>query len=630
MSPHAQPGHSDRSENNSQIPVEATAQEVQDDALIGQAFRASAMIISCCALLFGIGLYLFQMKSKTPVTMETPLELPTMRDEQAIEIPQLPFTDITEAAGIHFKHENGAHGEKLLPETMGGGCAFFDCDSDGDQDILLVNSTTWDAYNSGLPSGHGFKLYVNDGAGLFTDQTEQRGLQLELYGMGVACGDYNNDGYTDVFISALGTNRLFQNVNGAFQDVTDSAGVAGDKSAWSTSCGWFDYDNDGLLDLFVCNYLNWTRDFDLAQNFQLTGGGRAYGQPQVFPGALSYLYHNAGNGTFEDVSKSAGIQITNPATNVPMGKSLGVTFDDFDNDGYLDIFVSNDTVRNFLFRNQGNGTFEEVGIPSGVAYDTQGHVRGAMGLDSGRFRNHEAIGIAIGNFANEMTALYVAPHADLQFTDEAVSTGLGPRTRLEMTFGLFFFDCDLDGRLDLFTANGHLEKDINKVQASQFYKQPPQLFWNAGPESITEFIQVPPSHTSPDFNKRIVGRGAAYADIDADGDLDILIAASGQQPRLLRNDQQQQRNWLRFNLIGRQSNRNAIGSRITLITKTATRSRRVMPTRSYLSQVELPVTFGLGSESNIQEVVIDWPCGNKRRLIEFELNKTATITENFE
>ncbi len=606
-----------------------------DDAAVGRAFKVSAAIILCAIVMVMIGFYLFRPEEQASEIVETPLDVPTVRDEQSVVIPELPFTDITELAGIDFQHENGARGEKLLPESMGSGCAFFDCDNDGDQDILLLNSTTWntepeknaEAENETGSSARAMKLYLNDGTGKFQDATDTWGLDIVMYGEGVACGDYDNDGDVDLFISALGKNHLFQNGNGKFTEVTEMAGVAGERDAWSTSCGWFDYDNDGLLDLFVCNYLGWTREFDIAQNFQLTGGGRAYGRPQVFKGALSYLYHNEGNGKFRDVSAQAGIQIENPATNIPMGKSLGVTFDDYDNDGNLDIFVSNDTVQNFLFHNKGDGTFEEIGAIAGVAYDSAGNARGAMGLDSTRFRNTDEIGIAIGNFANEMTALYVSPGDDIQFSDEAISSGLGPRTRLSLTFGLFFFDCDLDGRLDLFTANGHLEEDINKVQASQFYEQPPQLFWNSGPESATEFIQVPPEKTGTDLSKRIVGRGASYADIDADGDLDILISTTGKKARLLRNDQKSGNHWVRFKLIGGKSNRDAIGAALTLQTGQGTQFRRVMPTRSYLSQVELPVTFGLGTEENISRLVIQWPSGKTTTLENLPSNQIHVIKE---
>ena len=306
---------------------------------------------------------------------------------------------------------------------------------------------------------------------------------VTFYGQGVAVGDYDSDGDVDLFVSAVGpnkaegealkteqgtgANRLFRNDGGRFVDVTVEAGVAGCEDDWGTSCGFLDYDNDGDLDLFVANYVKWTRAFDKAQPFTLTGGERAYGRPQDFPGTFPYLYRNEGGGKFTEVGKSAGLQVANPARkNVAAGKSLGVTFADFDSDGWLDIVVANDTVQNFLFHNKQDGTFEELAQERGVAFDQQGQARGAMGIDAARIRNGSAVAIAIGNFANEMTAFYVAQGDSMQFTDEAIATGIGPQSRLELKFGTLFVDVDLDGRLDIVSANGHLENEINKVQSA--------------------------------------------------------------------------------------------------------------------------------------------------------------------
>ncbi|MBW3542029.1 MAG: CRTAC1 family protein, partial [Planctomycetes bacterium] len=348
------------------------------------------------------------------------------------------------------------------------------------------------------------------------------------------------------------------------------------------------------------------------QNFTLVGGGRAYGRPQDFLGTFPYLYRNDGEGRFTDVSAEAGVQVVDEDTGSPVAKSLGVTFDDFDRDGRLDIAVANDTVRNFLFKNLGNCRFEEIGRLANVAFDPAGNARGAMGIDAARFRNSDSVGIAIGNFANEMTALYVAsePEAGLLFKDEAVSNGLGPVTRQELTFGLFFFDADLDGRLDLLASNGHLEEDINKVQPSQHYEQPPQLLWNAGAEHRTEFVPVPPENCGRDFVRPLVGRGATYADIDGDGDLDVLIVAGGGPPRLLRNDQSLGRHWLRVKLVGRKGAAEAIGAEVEVHAGGKVFAQRVMPTCSYLSQVELPLTFGLGEQSQVDRLRVHWPDGS--------------------
>ncbi|HJS09000.1 MAG TPA: CRTAC1 family protein, partial [Pirellulales bacterium] len=375
-----------------------------------------------------------------------------------------------------------------------------------------------------------------------------------------------------------------------------------------TACGWFDYDNDRDLDLFVGNYLVWSKDNDLAQNFQLIGGGRAYGRPQQFEGTMPYLYRNNGDGRFTDVSRDAGINITNADTGVAVAKALGLAFADFDGDGWLDVVVANDTVRNFLFHNQQNGTFKEVGQLAGVAYDVNGLARGAMGIDIAHFRNDEDVGIAMGNFANEMSALYVSRGGSLRFKDDAVANGLGPATRLELKFGVFFFDADLDGRLDYLQANGHLEEDIEKVQQSQRYRQPPQLFWNCGPQP-TEFLLLREQKCGSDFVRPMVGRGAAYADIDDDGDLDVLLTAVGDRPRLLRNDQKLGHHWLRVKLAGGGKNPDAIGAVVEVIQDNSIQRRIISPTRSYLSQCELPATFGLGGSTTVKRLVVHWPSG---------------------
>lgn len=581
----------------------------EDDSVIGRAFLGSSIVFLLIGTIVGAAYFYLSRKPTELSQVQTPIELPELREMPKVSVPKSPWTDITQTAGIDFVHNSGAHGEKLLPETMGSGCAFFDFDSDGDQDILIVNSCDWPDQKSDSTKPSTLALYSNDGRGKFTNVTQKVGLAVTLYGMGVACGDYDNDGKVDLFIACLGPDRLYRNLGDRFVDVTDQAGVAGEANAWSVSSGWFDYDRDGDLDLLVCHYVEWTREFDLAQEFRLTGGKeRGYGRPQPFGGTFPSLYRNDG-GRFVDVAAEAGLHVRNPATSVPMGKALGLVFEDFDGDGHLDFVVANDTVQNFLFHNLGNGKFEEIGVLAGIAFDATGAARGAMGIDAAAFRNNSAIGVAIGNFANEMSALYVSRSRNLQFYDAAVANGFGPATRLELTFGVLFFDYDLDGRLDITQANGHLEQDIAKVQASQKYEQPPQLFWNAGPEHNTEFIKCRESETGPDLHKPMVGRGSSYADIDGDGDLDLLIVGCGQQPRLLRNDQSLGNHWLRVKLKGQSSNRDAIGALVELRIGDSTQTRRVNPTRSYLSQVELPVTFGLGTADHIDRLTITWPNG---------------------
>ncbi len=591
----------------------------RDDAVIATAVKRSLLVLLLLLIFGGTGAFWLSRPVPKLMVVVTPPEPPVKRSV-SLDIPEMKFTDITATTGIKFVHENGAYGDKLLPETMGGGCAFFDYDGDGDQDILFVNSCRWPwdprEELKDKPQPPAVIVYRNDGDCQFTDVTSVIGFgDVTFYGQGVACGDYDNDGDVDLFFTAVGKSHLFRNDDKKFVEVTDEAGVGGDESQWGTSTGWFDYDNDGDLDLFLAKYVEWTKEFDLAQKFTLIGGGRGYGRPQPFNGTFPSLFRNDGHGQFADVSKDAGLHIMNEASKVPVAKSLGITFADFDADGYLDIVIANDTVQNFLLHNLRNGKLEEIGALSGMAFDLDGNARGAMGCDTAWFRNSPAIGIGIGNFANEMTALYVTRSTDLQFRDEAVSNGLGPKTRLELTFGVLFADFDLDGRLDYFGANGHLENEINKVQQSQHYAQPPHLFWNCGPEHPTEFEQVTADKCGPDFLKPLVGRGAAYADIDNDGDLDLLIATCGGAPRLLRNDRPAGQHWVRFKLTGKdKSNRDAIGAVIEVRTSKTIQRRQVMPTKSYLSQVELPVTFGFDQNDKIDEVTIRWPDGTKQTL----------------
>ena len=603
--------------------------DVRDDAVIGVAFRWSLIVICFIVVCATAAAWWWTGDAPPPPVRKTEVRTTAIRELPPVEPPRIMFSNITREAGIDFVHENGAAGDKLLPETMGGGAAFFDFDGDQDQDLIFVNSQHWpgDDATDGADAEI-MRLYRNDGRGYYEDVTEGSGLDISLYGMGVAVGDYDNDGRVDVFISALGGNRLFQNVgDGKFTDVTEPAQVAGDNGAWSTSCGWFDYDNDGDLDLFVANYVEWSKEYDLAQNFQLTGGGRAYGRPQNFEGTFPYLYRNDGGGRFTEVGETAGLHVRNPATGAAMAKGLGVALADFDGDGWIDIVLANDTVQNFFYHNLGNGQFQEIGAMTGIAFDTHGNARGAMGIDVGRFRNNESMGVVIGNFANEMTALYVAHDGELYFSDEAVPTGLGPTTRQQLTFGVFYFDADLDGRLDLLAANGHLEEDIQRVQPSQRYEQPPQLFWNCGPQYSTEFIPLGVAECGSEFFEPMVGRGATYADIDADGDLDVLLLASGQAPRLLRNDQQLDHHWLRLKLVGRASNRDAIGAWVEVKLQDRSLWQQVMPTRSYLSQAELPLTFGLGDQTHMERVMVYWPDGTTQPLEDLEIDRLVQVEQ---
>jgi len=579
----------------------------EDDTIIGRAFRWSLAVIAVVAVLCGVAWFLSREAPVVEKVVErAPVEVPRELDQTQAEMPNVTFTDIAQRAGIDFVHENGAVGDKLLPETMGSGVAFFDYDGDGDQDLLFVNSSRWPD-NPG-PSGT-MALYRNDGSGHFANVTAGSGLDVSFYGQGVAVGDYDNDGAVDVFFTAVGANHLFHNVGGHFEDVTQSAGVAGAPDAWSSSAGFFDYDNDGDLDLFVCNYIKWSREIDFRLNFTLNGVNRAYGPPMQYEGTYSALYRNEGGGRFRDVSSEAGIQIDNPATGRPMGKALAVTFVDADRDGDLDVFVANDTVQNFLFRNEGNGRFTEIGATSGFGFDNNGAATGAMGIDAGDYDNRGNLAVGIGNFANEHSSFYVQQRQPWQFVDVSNAEGIGSPSRLKLSFGLFFFDYDLDGRLDLLQSNGHLEDAINEIQPSQTYRQAAQLFWNCGSSEKSCFAAVPEDRLG-DLGRPIAGRGAAYADVDGDGDLDVVLTQAGDRPLLARNDQALGHHWLRVVLEGHRSNRDAIGAWIELRAGDTTQRRQVMPTRSYLSQVELPVTFGLGHADRVDALRIEWPDGS--------------------
>ena len=588
--------------------------EVPDnDDIVGVAVKGSIALFVVVALIIGGWLIFRPKEEEQQVNNDVETELPDVREVADLEIPEMPFTDVTESAGVDFVHQNGAAGLKLLPETMGGGGAFVDFDNDGDPDIVCVNSCAWpDGKADGAAPVSA--LYENDGNGNFTNVTAGSGLDVTFYGAGIACGDFDNDGLIDLYFTAVGENRLFRNQGGGkFADVTEQAGVAGEEQEWGTSCGWFDFDRDGDLDLFVCNYIEWTPEKDLSMEFTLDGTLRAYGRPTDFRGASPRLYRNDGAGKFTDVSADAGVRILNRDTDEPLSKSLGVIFPDINGDGWLDVVIANDTVQNLMLINQKDGTFMEMGVACGVAFNNKGKARGAMGIDAAYFRNSDAIGITIGNFANEMTALYVCqtPGSDTPlFRDEAVSNGVGPVTRVQLTFGVLFADMDNDGRLDIVGCNGHLEEDISVVQESQQYEQPAQLLWNCGMEYDNEFTVAPAEKTGADFARRMVGRGASIADMDGDGDLDLLLFASGGRPHLLRNDQQIGHHWLRLHLEDSKGNRDSIGAvvRLTLPDDTVL-TRAVAPTCSYQSQREFVLTFGLGAADSIKSASVTWPDG---------------------
>jgi hypothetical protein len=605
-----------------------------DDALIGKAFRWSLAAIAVLVAVVLVGVWWANRPQPEGEEQVIAVAAPEAVEDGEVTVPAVAFADVTAASGVDFVHYNGAYGDKLLPETMGGGGAFFDYDGDGDADLLLVNAAAWPhRHSADRPTS---KLYVNDGRGHFTDHTAAAGLTDVFYGMGVAVGDYDNDGDPDLFFTAVGANHLYENRDGRYRDVSAAAGLAGDPAAWSTGAAFFDYDNDGLLDLYVANYVQWSKDVDFEVDYRLTGVGRAYGPPTNYRGANSHLYRNRGDGSFEDVTAAAGIQVVNPATGEPAGKALGLAPVDVDQDGWMDLLVANDTVGNFFFHNRGDGSFEEVGAVYGLAYDRMGNATGAMGVDVAHYRNDGDLGFMIGNFANEMTSLYVSQGDPTLFADEAIGEGIGAPSRAALSFGLFLFDYDLDGRLDVLQTNGHLEEEINAVDPSQHYRQPVQLFWNAGGAGRSTFVEVDRA-TTGDLAQDVVGRGSAYADVDGDGDLDVALFQVGDRALLFENEQDLGHAWVRVKLVGDPAlgvNRDAIGARVELTPaggKTGvqgeTQVRFVNPTKSYLSQSELTLTFGLGDATAVEALKIVWPDGSEQTVANVPTGRTLLVRQ---
>ncbi len=525
----------------------------------------------------------------------------------------IEFRDVTKQAGIHFKHNSGSFGKKYLPETMGSGVCVLDYDNDGWQDILFVNSMDWPGHKGATKSYPA--LYHNNKDGTFTDVTQEAGLAIESYGLGCAVADYDNDGFEDIYITTVGSNHLFHNLgNGKFADVTVKAGLA--DPGFSTSAVWFDYDNDGKLDLFVTHYIDWSIAKD--QYCTLDNKNKSYCTPQTYKGESSTLFHNKGDGTFENVTKRAGLHD-------PTSKSLGVAMLDYDNDGWMDLFVTNDTEPNKLYHNNHNGTFTDVAVQVGVAFSESGRVRAGMGVDAGDYDASGWQSLVIGNFTNESMSLYRNDGSGL-FVDEEISSGIRQMSLQALTFGCFFFDYDLDGRLDIFAANGHVSDDISVVQPTLKYAQPAILFHNSGNRKFEDAS----AKVGPAMQQPVVGRGAAYLDYDNDGDLDLLITANNGPARLLRNENGNQNDMLRVKLVGARSNRDGIGAKVTLTTSSGARLLRMVKTgSSYASQSELPLTFGLGKPEAGRTVSVEivWPSGQKDSFSKIGANQFITIKE---
>jgi hypothetical protein len=518
------------------------------------------------------------------------------------------FTDVTAEAGIHFSHNAGRSGRRYLPETLGAGCAFFDADGDGWPDILLINGKDF------VPHGRRSvaALYHNNRNGTFTDVTAGSGLDVEMYGMGVAIADYDNDGREDVYITALEGDHLFHNEgNGKFRDVTQASGIQ--NANFGASAAWLDYDRDGKVDLFVANYVQWTQKGDLWCS--LDGSTKSYCTPESYKGTRSRLFHNLGNGHFEDVTEKAGL-------GDPTSKSLGVTVLDYNNDGWPDLFVANDTQPNKLYRNLGNGAFKEEGMTAGVAYGEDGIARGAMGADAADYDRSGRPHLLVGNFSNQMLGLYHNEGNGL-FVDEAPSSAVGRSSLLSLSFGVFFFDYDLDGYPDILAANGHIEDQIGRVQPKVSYKEAPLLFRNLGNHKFENVSAT----VGPAFLKSIVARGAAYADFDHDGDLDILISTNNGPAMLLRNDGGNRNHWLSVRLTGAQSNRDGIGAMVRIESNGGKQWNMVRSGSSYCSQSDLALTFGLGADA-AATVDVTWPSGAKQQFKNVAAKQRVLIDES--
>jgi len=538
---------------------------------------------------------------------------PAATSAGAVKVPSsdssgtIHFEDITRKAGINFTHYTGAFGKKYLPETMGPGCAFIDYDNDGLPDILLINGRDFPSHKARRATP---KLYHNNGNGTFTDVTAKAGLDLEIYGMGVAVGDYDNDGWDDIYITGLGEAHLFHNEhNGTFKDVTKTAGV--NNTGYGASAAWLDYDKDGKLDLFVTNYVKWSEKDDLYCT--LDGQHKSYCTPEDYRGDTPRLFHNLGNGRFEDVTERAGIYD-------PKSKSLGVAVIDYDMDGWPDLAVSNDTERNKLYRNNHDGTFTEQAVQAGIAFSEDGVARGAMGIDEDDFDHSGYPSLAVGNFSNQMLGLY-HNEGNRFFIDIAPSSSVGRASLLSLSFGLFFFDYDLDGLEDMFVANGHIEPDIARIQQQVTYAELPLVFHNEGHDKFQEVGR------QLGFTRHLVARGAAYADIDNDGAPDILVTSNGGPAYLFRNVGGSRNNAIRIRTVGTRSNRDGIGAQVHVTSGGSANWQTVHSGSSYCSQSELTLTFGLGKAIQADSVEITWPSGQRDTLKNLKANATYIIEE---
>lgn len=520
------------------------------------------------------------------------------------------FKNVTQSAGIAFSQTNGAFGKKYFPEQYGSGVLVLDVDSDGWQDLLFVNGKSWPERPG---RGSHAALYRNLGNGSFADISKGSGLDVELYGVGGAAADYDNDGRVDVFLTALEGGRLFHgDGRGRFRDVTRTAGVSDD--GWSTSAMWVDVNRDGWLDLFVARYVQWNPELETwcAQ----TGRTRSYCSPQLFDATSPKLYLSRRDGTFTDVSERAGVSGR-------VSKGLGVAMLDYDGNGWMDLFIANDLVPNQLLRNRGDGTFEDVAGRAGVAVSELGVARAGMGTDAADYDGSGWPSLVIGNFSTEMMGLYHNDGKGL-FIDEAPRSEVGRRSMRSLTFGCFFFDYDLDGWLDIFAANGHVQDDIRDINGGVMYRQAPHLFRNVGAGRFVDALE----QVGPDMSTPVVGRGAASLDFDNDGDLDVVITQTGGPARLFRNDGGNTNHAVRVRTEGIASNRQGVGARVDIMTPGGRKAWALVKTgSSFASQSQTAVTFGLGTEPRAVDVRVTWPNGRTEAVGQVEAGFEVVVTE---
>jgi hypothetical protein len=525
--------------------------------------------------------------------------------------PGLLFADGTAYAGIAFRHSSGAYGRKYLPETMGSGLALFDYDNDGWLDVFFANGTTW----PGRPGGEtSCALYRNDRDGTFTDVTKAAGLATPLFAIGVTAADYDNDGFKDLYVTAIGGNHLFRNQgDGTFADVTAKSGTKG-PGTFGTSTMFLDYDKDGHLDIVVANYVTWTIDKDLFCT--LDGKTKSYCTPESYQGESPTLFRNRGDGTFEDATRKAGLWD-------PTSKALGVALIDHDQDGWPDLVLANDTQPNKLYRNNHDGTFTDVGTTAGIAFGETGVARAGMGVDAGDYSGSGRPSLLFANFSNEMIGLYHNEGNGL-YVDEAPASTVGRASMLTLAFGIFFFDYDLDGRLDIFAGNGHVADDINAVQPRVTHAQPPHVFRNTG----SRHFEPVSSRLGPALQQAIVARGAAFGDLDNDGDLDVVVSTNNGPARVYRNDGGNRNRFVRVKTTGTRSNRDGIGARVTVTLPGGEKHwQHVRTGSSYCSQSDTAVTFGLGPVQRVESIEVEWPSGQVDRTGPVVANQVAFVTE---